>query len=1558
MNKLTTLIASCLLAPASLWAAATDIAQVPVLNISGTGSIKPNIMLLLDNSGSMDWAYMPDYVGGGTSSASNMKMCRTGATYAVGRNLCKPGDPPFMASTFNSIYYNPKVYYEPPRYHDGTSYPSMTAATTSNWTLVPTDGYNIQNNDMFGNTASKTDLVTGFPDRKWCTSSSSSSCQTNTAYTYPDASYTSPVTIYGAPYYYNINVQEYCTDTNLSVCQSVVAGAPAPAGYPIPARVRWCNNSALTDNGSATSPSCQAKYIAASHFYPRFSVGLAGTPSYGTLSIGLTTTATKTGNGIAGVTVNGSSIIGTSTISTSTYAPNTASGQQELATRLASKIISTTSTPYYLACVNTPNVTTSPAVPACSTYGVTLGSNEIVAIFPVNCGSGKTGCTLKYDNSSAGFVIAATSLTPVVAPAAPAIQPTALITLSGSTPSSSTAVLNDDLSGSLSLTLGGTTVSSSSITLGKNKSATSVVSSIVSAIGTGGLVKAYIGGNSITPTCQAKTSTTVCLVDSTTTTNGKSLTRGSVTNNGSLGWTYIDSAGGAPATAATTDQVSPLTGSSIAAGGGSPDPFTRVDIVSSRITYPRSIERVDCTSVAGSCSYAEEMTNFANWYTYYHTRMQMMKTSVGQAFSTLGGSYRVGFARLRTLSSNSYDPSKVDIFPDDFSGSNRSNWYTKLYASDPNGGTPLREALNAIGKMYANTALNTVRYPCQQNYTIVTTDGYWNNNSYSGGLVNNNDNVQNAARFCTKAGGCFDGVTSPSSAPSLADVALYWYNGGSNTGVATLRPDLEPSVAVPGVVPVTSADPNTHLHMTTFTMGLGVSGLMTYEPDYDKTPAIGGDFYNLITNASNCPWNAGGSYIWPDPVGDTQTAVDDLWHAAVNGHGKYFSASDPKAVVDGLSSALLSMTVRSGAASAAATSTPNVSQQDNDIFSATFTTGKWYGELFDQKIDVVTGNVQTNLNWLSTNTLGLQVAAATDTRVIKMLDTSSSAPALKNFNYSSMSAMEKAWFNNKGSLMVQFGGLTPSDQVIANNGDNLVKWLRGQQQYADDNIYRAYAQSSATPPSNFSGTWNAGIPIVLGDIDTAKPAYLRKPTKNYTMTGYSAFVTANTTRPPTVFAAANDGMLHAFDADNGNELWAYVPRITMPKLHNLAAMDYSTNHQFSVDGSPEIADVQIGGVWKTVLVAGLNAGGRGYYALDVTDPTNPKALWEFCADSTICAKNDPDLGLTFGNAQFGYWDSKWVVMVSSGYNNTPGTDGVSTGNGNGYLYVLDAADGTVLKKLSTTVGDTTTPSGFAKITAITNNPHTDPKITYVYGGDNQGNLFRFDFTNPSPSITPVVKLATLGSGQPITVRPEVSFCTAGTSSLIRVVLIGTGRLLGVSDTTTTGLQSVYLIKDSGTALGSLNGNSTMVRQTLSTLPSGAYTITTNSVNLGASTVNGWYTDLSMNTGERVNLDPKVVFNTAVVVSNRPTSSSSCSVGGTSFNYQFDLCTGSYTDASTQTVGGLLSNSSAAVGFIIIKLPSGTIKMISTLADGSKLTTAVQTSSSGSPRKAGWRSVKN
>jgi type IV pilus assembly protein PilY1 len=213
------------------------------------------------------------------------------------------------------------------------------------------------------------------------------------------------------------------------------------------------------------------------------------------------------------------------------------------------------------------------------------------------------------------------------------------------------------------------------------------------------------------------------------------------------------------------------------------------------------------------------------------------------------------------------------------------------------------------------------------------------------------------------------------------------------------------------------------------------------------------------------------------------------------------------------------------------------------------------------------------------------------------------------------------------------------------------------------------------------------------------------------------------------------------------------------------------------------------------------------------------------------------------------------------------------------------------------------------------------------------------------------------------------------SSAQRVVVFGTGRLLDVPDVSNTDVQSVYALRDSASTVTAWRSSATMVEQTLSPIPDSAtpsWTITRNPVDL--STKSGWFLDFDQNAGERVNLDPKIVSGTLNVVTNLPTSSSSCSVGGTSNVYALNVCTGSYIASNSQgngsdggsgdtgvdapVAGSVLSNSSAAVGYIIVRLPSGALKMITTLADGSNVTSGVAAANAVPGHKVGWRRVRN
>jgi type IV pilus assembly protein PilY1 len=1502
----------------------TGISQLPLLNITGSGAVKPNLMLLYDNSGSMASSFTPDYV-------DDSGTCRSRATLAGGTRGCRIGDPPYASADFNRQYYNPKVRYSPPVRADGTSYPELNAGATSNWTAVTTDGFGVNRSDLLGNSSNSTNLVSGFPDLRWC--DGSGNCSANTVgYSYPNDERYTAQNFTANPYYYTINVAEYCTDASLTTCKSTAINAPAPAGYPFPAKVRWCDSRALTN--------CQAKYVG-NYKYPRYSDPNRVGEWYGTITIGLSTTASAmTVDSVTAVSTAGSVVITNGPV-TASNGTNTAARQQAFANALAASIIAKSGLERaFTACVRTP---TGGGVPACSTYGVTLDSNNVVAVLPISCPTGTVGkpvpaCTLVKDGSRAGddLVVASGSAS------------TALLTVSGSTNPSKTQVL-------AGLTYGGAQLFSSSLSFNRGINAAAVAAAIRDKIGTKGTVRAYVGGTANSSTiCAAQPNTTVCLVDTASDAEGKNIALGSLSNNGSNNSRFLRFGVDAAQSDGVPTVTTPL-GASV---------FVRTDIVPARDSYPKDPLRTDCAGA--TCTYAEEMTNFANWYGYYKTRNQTMKTAVGQAFQPITDNYNVGIVSLSTAAAEG-----TMNRPLPFSGSHRTSWYTSLYAMNGSQSTPIRQALHAIGKMYANQSpynfaagSEAVQYACQQNFTFVTTDGYWNGNAAAD--VVSNDQQENPARFCTRAKGCVD--PSVQTANSLADVALYWYNGGSNTTLSSLRPTLE-NWNKPGLVPAGPGE-NTRLHMRTFALGLGVDGIMTYEPNYDTAPVQGGDFYKLITGAaSGCPWNGGGAYVWPNPsTGDNsgsaayQSRVDDLWHAAINGHGKYFSASDPRQVVDGLRQALANIEVKVGAAAAAATSTPNISQEDNDIFSATFTTVKWYGELSNRKIDTVTGQVGTADVWNSSQTAGRKVEAAEDSRRILMLDPG--AGTLRNFTYGEMSATERAWFDNKCAALPQCVTLSTANRAVVNSGANIINWLRGQQQYADDAVLRAYSRTETTP-AGASGP----LPIVIGDIASSKPAYMRDPRKDYNRPGYASFKNDQASRQAAVFAAANDGMLHAFDAATGEELWAYVPRITMKKLYQLASINYGTNHQFNVDGSPELGDVYINGAWKTILVAGLNGGGRGYYAIDVTDPDSPQALWELCADPAVCSGDnlEPEIGYSFGNPQFGTWKDaggteRWVVFLTSGYNNIPGTDGVAGGTGRGFLLIVDAATGRVLDRVSTGSGDTTTPSGLAKITAITANPNRDPLVTYVYGGDNLGQMWRFDLT--SAGTVRVLKMGDAGAGQPITTRPDVALCAVepsggGAVRPERVVAFGSGRLLDLPDVGDTATQSAYVLKDDGVAIGAGSWRSlpAMARKRLAKTAGAArdvYTVSGDDADLGEQS--GWFVDFDRNLGERVNLDPKIVAGTLTVVTNLPSSSSACSVGGTSNVYQFDVCTG-LPSSPDGVVGHTLSNNSAAVGFIIVRLPSGALKMITTTADGKTITSEVAPAKTEAARRSGWRRVR-
>lgn len=774
------------------------------------------------------------------------------------------------------------------------------------------------------------------------------------------------------------------------------------------------------------------------------------------------------------------------------------------------------------------------------------------------------------------------------------------------------------------------------------------------------------------------------------------------------------------------------------------------------------------------------------------------------------------------------------------------------------------------------------------------------------------------------------------STNSLADVAQYYYTTDLRTGPTGVTPDPWKN-DVPKLGSGIEDDRAPWQHMTTFVLGLGVSGSLNYKDDYRSSNT--GDFARIRSYA-----DADTQFNWPvwptkDPMDNALSysdprSIDDFWHTAVNGRGKFFSAKDPESVVKGLQEALAGIEAQAGAGSGAATSSLTPTAGDNSAYTASFTTSQWTGDLQAREINLSTGDIATSVRWSARDKLDLLVDTACDNRKIFAKDPASST--LVNFTWNTKSCATgatstglpsslQAYFTNTALFnsstpsiaWSQYATMSNDQRTAASNGSNLVNFLRGQRAnegFVANDVNKLYRSRTH----------------VLGDIVGSQPLYVRAPNLAYQDTGYAAFKANNAGRKPMVYAGANDGMLHAFnapadfnDATAGQEAWAYIPTAVMANLYKLADNSYSEKHIFTVDGAPTSGDIYDAGAltWKTMLVGGLNAGGKGYYALDITDPASPKSMWEFNY-ATACngASSDCNLGLTFGRPVITKLKSgKWVVLVTSGYNNTDG-------DGKGYLFVLDANTGAVISRIGTGVGSATDPSGLRELNYFVSNVAYDNTALRAYGTDIKGNVWRFDINDLiAPGGIEAMLIGTTkdkdGKPQPIVTRPELAEVSGNT-----MVMVGTGKLLATDDLTDQSVQTVYAIKD---PMNSVAPGYSDLRASLKPLKMtqvGTGTTRTRTIAcasgtaIDCSSTSGWFIDLP-DGGERVNVDMQTVLGTLVFASNVP-SNTICVAGGYAWLNYVNLINGEAVAGTDGVVSVPFFENTVVVGLGLIGIGGG------------------------------------
>lgn len=858
---------------------------------------------------------------------------------------------------------------------------------------------------------------------------------------------------------------------------------------------------------------------------------------------------------------------------------------------------------------------------------------------------------------------------------------------------------------------------------------------------------------------------------------------------------------------------------------------------------------------------ADERQNFAIWYAFYRNRSLATQSAANLAFFTLPDSVRLTWQDLSnctTLNSSSsckgISYSGSNLFRT-FANQNRANFFNWVADVNFNTGTPLRTALNSAGSFLQNTGVNgpyaydpgttqSPEYACRPSYHIMMTDGKWNTDTFNVGNVDNSSvNLPDGTQYSPRA------PYKDSASNTLADLAFkYW--------ATDLQPNisnsLKPYIRAGNTNATTQYwdpqnDPATWQHMVTFTMGLGLSKALT-NPAWG-TNTYDGDYTGLYNGTIN----------WPSAASDSDNNVYDLWHAAINSRGEFFSVDSPQEMVEAFTDIISRIADRTASAASPAVTSPLVSSgNDGDntntyTYTPSFSSQDWSGDLIKYQQNLVLG---TQSQVWSAKTLLL--ARDYTQRNIKMR--SNSGNTLTPFLWSNLSTTQQASFNRN------LAGDTDS------NGQARVNYLRGDRSN-EGTLFRAR--------TNILGDIIDSSPIVVGPPSHA--TYIWDALEGQTASAsnsYSTFKSNKVTRATYIYVGANDGMLHAFDS-NGTEAFAFVPTTALDNMNRIPDLKYTgSQHQYFVDGSPVTEDVYFNNAWHTVLIGSMRAGGRSLFALDITDPSNISLLWEINANTTGYS----DLGYTFAQPTITrLHNGKWAVVTSNGYNST---------NDRAVLYLIDIQDGSLIKSITVSDG-TSTPNGLSSARVV--DMDGDGISDYVYAGDIRGNLWRFDLfgggdsTHPYGTAssasannfvasfggTPLFKAVTGSNAfQPITSTPRVVRHPTGTGL---IVIFGTGKYIESADAqaNTSKAMSIYGIWDRQTAAQSASSTPTVARsnlqsQTITTVSNASIingttrnirTMTNNAVvwtttTGSTTTVNkyGWYVDLP-STGEMVVTDP-------------------------------------------------------------------------------------------------------
>lgn len=846
-------------------------------------------------------------------------------------------------------------------------------------------------------------------------------------------------------------------------------------------------------------------------------------------------------------------------------------------------------------------------------------------------------------------------------------------------------------------------------------------------------------------------------------------------------------------------------------------------------------------------------------------------------------------------------------------GSSATTLTSAIDGLTPAGTTPLAEALFEAGRYWAGETsyfskisgggsyTSPIQYRCQKNFNIYMTDGESTADNKLPGACSSNANNAGCNTYPQVS------YTSFNSAGVAVSKNFGICRSTSTTSSVTCPAVLEGASAASSFYgPVVSAGFSFNSYMRS------IRDVSAYLFDRDMK----------YDSGSPKTLNDNDGASWDDPKFPKQNVItytigfdiDEpvLAAAATVGGGKYYTATNEATLATALNNAVSSIISEVSNAGGVATTNP-AKVSGNKMFQPVFNPIGWYGELRCYEYASITYDADGIINGGACSPNAKAKIPTTGRKIWSARWTSSATWSA--FDFLPGSPVTTTSPPNMTAQQATNLGSTKSAQ------NTVVNFVRG----IDD------TETTVTPETTRVRPATSGL---LGDITDSQPQVVTKPSGITTDSSYTTYQTNNASRN-IVFIGANDGMLHAFNVSDMTELMGFVPSPVYSHLAALPSLTYGasggTAHTYGVNGELRQADVKLGSTtpaWKTIVVGGLAQGGQGFFAIDATSSSTLTTSASSAVKWEWNDQHDDEMGYSYGaplvyNVRTSATTAVPAVILVNGYENYYDDTAVggkrraaTTGNPAGNtsaLYIVNADTGALIKKISVTGGaGLSSPAGvdFGQ----------DGILDYVYAGDMNGKLWRFDLTDSNPDNFKVGSnpIFDAGTTQPIIMRPAVKpVSDSSGNSRGNLVLFGTGKLQLDSDRNTTTTQSFYAVLDDMAATPTTVSKTDLVSRevdnttdTVATGTSGMRAGTyrairdlSSSVTLDLTstteTKKGWYINLPAESERLVSspllMDYMVIFGTGV-----PASSKACIPGGVGWVMGVDPMTGGVTVGPNKT----------------------------------------------------------